>query len=327
MISLFRSSAMRDATVSLLGILALALLGNQFDLFELLYDLSRAREAWEVDEVVLVLFVSPLLLVWFALRRWREARREFQLRRERERELAQAQKLEALGRLAGGIAHEVNNLLSPVMMGIGMLRLDASVSESSQNYLDAMLEGTSRCKNLVAQILNYSRGLVVETVKLNFKESLQTALELVRPNLPKGIKIDTDVSDDVGYIEFSMQGVISVVLNLLTNAADAMGGTGTVAMRLCEVHLDEAKMVTTGKLSAGSFIYLQVTDSGSGIPEKVVGQVFDPFFTTKPIGQGTSLGLSLVYSLVTRARGEIEIESSEAGTAFHVYFPKVAAPQ
>ena len=245
--------------------------------------------------------------------------------RERQRlegQLRQAQKLEAIGTLAGGIAHDFNNILGAIL-GYGELaRSGAEPGSSLARHLDGVMSAGHRAKALVERILAFSRSGMGERVPVHVQSVVAEALDLLLPSLPREITLmraldagDTAVIGDATQIH-------QVVMNLCTNAMQAMPDGGTLAVSLALRPAANRLTLTTGELPPGDYVCLSVRDDGRGIEPAMLHRIFDPFFTTKEVGVGTGLGLSLVHGIVTDLGGGIEVTSTPgAGTTFAVWLP------
>jgi signal transduction histidine kinase len=245
--------------------------------------------------------------------------------RERQRlegQLRQAQKLEAIGTLAGGIAHDFNNILGAIL-GYGELaRSSAEPGSALARHLDGVMNAGQRAKALVERILAFSRSGMGERVPVHVQSVVTEALDLLLPSLPPGITLTRTLeAGDTAVIGDATQ-IHQVVMNLCTNAMQAMPDGGTLAVSLLLRHPKQVLSLTTGELPAGDYVCLTVRDEGQGMAADVVHRIFDPFFTTKGVGVGTGLGLSLVHGIVTDLGGGIEVTSLPgAGTTFTVWLP------
>jgi signal transduction histidine kinase len=245
--------------------------------------------------------------------------------RERQRlegQLRQAQKLEAIGTLAGGIAHDFNNILGAIL-GYGELaRTSAEAGSPLARHLDGVMSAGQRAKALVERILAFSRSGMGERVPVHVQSVVTEALDLLLPSLPRGITLTRALdAGDTAVIGDATQ-IHQVVMNLCTNAMQAMPHGGTLAVSLGLRHLDTGLALATGRLPAGDYLCLSVRDQGEGMEPAVLERIFDPFFTTKGVGVGTGLGLSLVHGIVTDLGGGIEVASIPGtGTAFTVWLP------
>ncbi|MDM8525304.1 response regulator [Desulfococcaceae bacterium HSG8] len=239
-------------------------------------------------------------------------------------QLRQAQKMEAIGTLAGGIAHDFNNTLGAIT-GYTQLTLYKLPKESPlRNYLDQVLNASYRAKDLVDQILTFSRRREkAERIPVQIAAIVKEDLKMLRAPIPSTIEIRQDIEDDTGTIEADPTQIHQVIMNLCTNAAHAMEKSGGVLeVSMTRTDFDEQEASLHPDLKPGSFVKLTVKDTGHGIPSGIMDRVFDPYFTTKEPGEGTGLGLAVVHGIIKSHEGAISVESSPGkGTTFHVYFP------
>ncbi|MET0350410.1 MAG: PAS domain-containing protein [Rhizobacter sp.] len=244
-------------------------------------------------------------------------------RKRAEEALRQSQRLEALGTLAGGIAHDFNNILGAIL-GFGeMMMRNTRPDSRMRRDLGFVLAAGERGRALVERILAFSRTGAAERVPVALESVVREVLNLLSPTLPEGMKLAPRLeAGDAAAVGDSTQ-VHQVVVNLVTNAMQAMPAGGTVQVALDPVALPVPRLVTTGPLAAGDYVVLTVTDTGIGIPSGLVARIFDPFFTTKEPGAGTGLGLSLVHGIVTGMGGAIDVATSvQTGSTFTVWFPR-----
>lgn len=243
---------------------------------------------------------------------------------ELTRQLNQAQKMEAIGTLAGGIAHDFNNILSAIIgyTEITKLKID---QPSLHRYLDQVLNACERAKNLVAQILTFSRVTELERKPVDVTSITKEAIKLLRATIPSIIEIRHRVASDVQAVLADPTQIHQVLINLCTNAAHAMREKGGVlGVELANVEVTPEMTLSQLDVSPGRYVMLTVSDTGVGIAPEVMHRIFDPFFTTKVKGEGTGLGLSVVYGIVKDFGGAITVES-EPGVAsvFRVYLPAI----
>jgi PAS domain S-box-containing protein len=243
-----------------------------------------------------------------------------------EKRLAQAQKMEAIGTLAGGIAHDFNNILSAIIGYTELSLIDIPKGSALQNNLQQVLKAGSRAKELVRQILTFSRQRDNELMPVKVNLIVNEALKLLRASLPATIKIRHDIQSDMSVMT-DPTNIHQVLMNLCTNASFAMqekGGVLEVSLSDADLGADFIKQhpdVTPGK-----FVTLTVRDSGCGMSPEVTERIFDPFYTTKKMGEGTGMGLSVVHGIVKSHGGTIVVESSPGkGSTFSVFFPAVEA--
>jgi nitrogen-specific signal transduction histidine kinase/ActR/RegA family two-component response regulator len=244
-----------------------------------------------------------------------------------EDQLRQSHKMEALGTLAGGIAHDLNNVLSPIL-GYAELALAGSPEGSANaEYLTQILESAERARALVRQILVFSRTAEPERRPLTLRGVVAEALGLLRASLPATVEIRSQLAEGGDVVVGNPTELYQLVLNLCTNAAQALeDDKGGIDVLLEPVDL-ELPLSTVGcELAPGAYVRLAVRDDGRGMDVETQRRIFDPFFTTKRDSQGTGLGLAVVYGIVTRHGGGIRVESApEKGSAFEIYLPRVAA--
>ena len=237
-----------------------------------------------------------------------------------ERQLRQTQKMEAIGVLAGGIAHDFNNILGAII-GFGELAQMSNPLKDHKidSYLKEVLNGAHRAKNLVYQILAFSRRKELEKVPIQLAPILRESLKLMRATLPSTVCIRQHISKFEGLVFGDPGQMHQIIMNLCTNAAYAMRREGgELAVSLDEPGENEVP----SDLSAGAYIRLSVKDTGCGIPPDLSARIFEPYFTTKENGDGTGMGLSVVHGIVKSHRGAIDVESEPGnGSVFHVYLP------
>jgi PAS domain S-box-containing protein len=252
------------------------------------------------------------------------ARRDAEeMRRQLEGQLFQAQKMETLGTLAGGIAHDFNNLLTGIL-GYQDLALDTlSEADPARGYLAASRDASLRARELVDQILTFSRQADSEKVPVNLAQVVEDARRFLRATVPATIRIEVDTSAECGRVLADATQIHQVLLNLGSNAAHAMRTTGgTMRLVLSPVNLDADTAANLSNITPGPYARLDFSDTGHGMDEDTRKRIFDPFFTTKEVGQGTGLGLSVVHGIIQAHRGAIAVDSAPGrGATFTLYLP------
>ena len=250
-------------------------------------------------------------------------------KKQLENQLRQAQKMEAIGTLAGGIAHDFNNILAAIMGHTELALMQLEQKAQAQRCLSEVLSASDRAKDLVSQILSFSRHSDSELKPLQVAVIVKEALRLIRSTLPTTISINRMIEDQASIIVGNATQIHQILMNLCTNAAHAMesrGGTLTVALKAVDVSfadLTENESMTAG-LAPGPYVCMTVTDTGHGIPRHLIGRIFDPYFTTKEKDVGTGLGLAVVQGIVQNHGGVIDVSSTEGqGTRFNIYLPRV----
>lgn len=243
-----------------------------------------------------------------------------------EKRLQQSQKIEAVGTLAGGIAHDFNNILSPIIGYAEMSLNDLPEDSPIRDNLNQILKGGERAKELVRQILTFSRQADQNLRPIKLQEVIKEVLNFSRATLPSTIDIVQDISRDCGLVMADAIQIHQIALNLITNAFHAMQDTGgTLEVTLKEVELEDVDFKDKG-LSSGPYACLNVTDTGIGMEKSVLDRIFDPYFTTKRKDKGTGLGLSVLDGIVKSYGGAIRVYSEpRVGATFHVYLPIIKA--
>ena len=243
-----------------------------------------------------------------------------------ESQFLRAQRMESIGTLAGGIAHDLNNVLSPILMAIDMLQLKAT-DEASKKWLDVLRTNAERGGNMVHQVLSFARGVEGERVALQPKHLIKEIVKILRETLPKSIEISFQIPDDLWIISADATQVHQVLMNLCVNARDAMPEGGSISIKAENVFVDEnyARMHIEAK--AGRFVVVSVSDTGPGMTTEIQSRIFEPFFTTKEMTKGTGLGLSTALTIVKSHGGFINVYSElHKGSHFALYLPALDAP-
>jgi PAS domain S-box-containing protein len=243
-----------------------------------------------------------------------------------EQQLARAQRLESIGLLASGIAHDLNNVLTPITVSIEFLKEDFP-DHHAQARLDLIGQAAQRGAGIVRQVLTFARGEGAERRLIDPNVVLKEIAHFARETLPRNIEVRVDGLQPGALIEGDMTQLHQALLNLLLNARDAMPNGGTLGLRRADVQVDEESARERG-IKPGLYVEITVIDSGTGIAPDVMDRIFDPFFTTKPRGQGTGLGLSAVYGVARSHGGLVDVISEpNQGSAFVLLLPAVAAAQ
>jgi PAS domain S-box-containing protein len=243
-----------------------------------------------------------------------------------ESRLRNSQRLETIGTLAGGIAHDFNNILMPIL-GYAEMGVIGDPSEDALNeYFTEIMRAAERAKNLISQIMTFSRAQEVTRSVMSVQAVVAEALKLLRPSIPTSIRIEQHIDQSCSNILADPSQIHQVIVNLCTNAFHALerSGEGVIKIELSEVVADRSLIRMFPKMRAGRYVLLKISDTGCGMDEETVERIFEPFYTTKPVNKGSGLGLSMVHGIIIGHRGEIAVESSPGkGTSFHVYLPVV----
>lgn len=242
-----------------------------------------------------------------------------------KRQLQQAQKLEAIGTLAGGISHDFNNILSPILGHTEILMEDIPENSALRVSLDEIYKAALRARDLVKQILTFSRQGNTEIKLIKIQPIIKEALKLIRSTIPTTIEIRQNITSGCGTVRADPTQIHQIIMNLSTNAFHAMESTGgELLVSLKEVELGPDDPVINFDMIPGSYACLEISDTGTGMNHDIVAKIFDPFFTTKKKDKGTGLGLSVVHGIVKSMNGAINVYSEpERGTRFNIYIPLV----
>ncbi len=245
-------------------------------------------------------------------------------RQKMEAQMVQAQKMEAIGRLAGGVAHDFNNLLLVIMGFAEVAVAGTREGDPNRNALNQIVEAGERAAFLTRQLLAFSRKQTLKLEPLDLNRVVYGMEEMLKRVIGEDVRLVIEFGQNLGVFPGDFGQVEQVVLNLTFNARDAMPTGGVLKIETSNVQVDEKNEAELGDLKAGIYVMLKVSDTGVGIDEKTRAQIFEPFFTTKEIGKGTGLGLSAVYGIVRQFGGAIYVDSEVGtGTSFSVYLPSV----
>jgi signal transduction histidine kinase/DNA-binding response OmpR family regulator len=249
---------------------------------------------------------------------------EVQQRVRVEEALRQAQKMEAVGQLTGGVAHDFNNLLTVIIGGLDtILRADAAQDPRIQRAADMALQGAQRAANLTTRLLAFSRRQPLQPTPLDLNHLVRDMSDLLHRSLGEQVELEGVLSPQLWTAEADQNQLESAILNLAVNARDAMPGGGKLTIETANTVLDESYTLVDAEVIPGEYVMLSISDTGSGMPRQVMDRAFEPFFTTKTVGRGTGLGLSMVYGFVKQSGGHVTISSQEKrGTTVRLYFPR-----
>lgn len=238
-----------------------------------------------------------------------------------EAQFLRAQRMESLGTLAGGIAHDLNNVLAPILMAIEMLRLKVP-DESSQHWLAILQQSAQRGQQMVKQLLSFARGAEGRPIPLQLRYVMKDFVKIVRETFPKSISVEAEIAGDLWMVSADATQIHQVLMNLAVNARDAMPAGGTLRVRAENVLIDESYARMSLEAKPGRFVRLTVADTGVGMTSEVMERIFEPFYTTKEPGKGTGLGLSTALAIVKSHGGFITAQSEpQRGARFEVYLP------
>ncbi len=282
------------------------------------------RSVWvEVREAPVVSRGETVAVVgaWVDITERKQA--EAALRASQE-QLQLQQRIEALGRLSGGVAHDLNNLLSPILGYAELLLEDLGPGDQRREAAEQILEAAQRARDLVRQLLAFSRRQTLEFRPLDLGQVVREFGKLLRRTIPENVQIEMDLAPDLPTILADVGQLEQVILNLAVNARDAMPEGGSLIFRTRLVHITPEEAQATPGMRPGAFVLLSVSDTGHGMDPATRQRIFEPFFTTKELGKGTGLGLATVYGIIKQHGGGIWVDSEVGmGTTFRCYFPVV----
>jgi two-component system, cell cycle sensor histidine kinase and response regulator CckA len=237
-----------------------------------------------------------------------------------EEQVRQTHKMEAIGTLAGGIAHEFNNILAVVLGNAELALIDTPEWSPARGKLKEIEKASLRTRDVVKQLLSFSRKAEVKRKPINASSILKESLKLVRASIPSSVEIRQTIQDDTYPILADSTQLTQVLINLSKNASDSMEGVGILEVTLRDVELEKG----SNDMPAGKYVKLTVSDTGEGIAPELLNRVFEPYFTTKEVGRGTGLGLAVVHGIVQSHKGKITVDSEpRKGTTFNVIFPAI----
>ncbi len=289
--------------------------------------LSKSGETIDVAIAGSPIFIDDKLIAIQAVYSDITDRRQAEIEKAKlEAQLLQSQKMEAIGILAGGIAHDFNNILGAIIGFSQMALMDAENGISKPRDLKQILKSAERAKQLVKQILTFSRRITPELSSQQLNQVIRQTVTLLERTLPKMVSIQTNLSPDLSPIHADPIQIEQVLMNLGTNAADAMPDGGILSIRTENVLIETDISDAFIEMPPGSYVLLTAADTGFGMDNNTIKHIFDPFFTTKGVGKGTGLGLATVFGIVKSHSGHVLCQSKPGkGTSFKIFFPAHAA--
>jgi signal transduction histidine kinase/ActR/RegA family two-component response regulator len=243
-----------------------------------------------------------------------------------EAQLLQAQKMEAVGRLAGGVAHDFNNLLMAIMGYGELIRASLVKDDPLYKYSEEILKASERAASLTQQLLTFSRRQVMRPQVINLNRVAADLEKMLGRLIGEHIDLDIVAGPDLGAVKADPGQIGQIIMNLAVNARDAMPTGGRLTLETANIEFATSHHCHSETAPPGRYVRLAVSDTGSGMEAETLDHIFEPFFTTKEVGKGTGLGLSMVYGIVKQNRGYLEVESRPGqGTAFKIYLPRLEA--
>jgi len=239
-----------------------------------------------------------------------------------QQQLLQAQKLESIGMLASGIAHEFNNILTGIIPNAELIKMTSAPDSTNFNRAASIQRSAVRASDIVKKLLSFSRDDKINVNEVsNFIVVANETIDILKKLFQKNIKIKSSYPTDLYQVKIDATRLQQIIMNLSINAKDAISEHGEINISAQNYTVNDAQN-SPGDLSEGKYILMQISDTGKGIQIKDLGKIFDPFFTTKEPGKGTGLGLSIIYGIIKSIKGKIEVQSEiNSGTTFNVYFP------
>jgi signal transduction histidine kinase len=246
-------------------------------------------------------------------------------RRRLEEQLRHSQKMDAMGRLAGGVAHDFNNLLTVIVNCAALAKDTLPEEHEAVADMDEVLGAAQRAAELTGQLLAFSRRRTTQAVVIDVAKHLRSTTRMLERLIGEDVKLETHIAADVAAVRIDPGALEQVIVNLAVNARDAMPGGGRLLLDVTRIEVDRGWQDFRGvETAAGSYVRIVVNDTGCGMTPEVRARLFEPFFSTKGPGRGTGLGLATVYGIVTQAGGAIHVYTEPGrGSAFHVYLPRV----
>ena len=249
--------------------------------------------------------------------------RDITEQRKLEAQFRQSQKMEAFGQLAGGVAHDFNNIMAVIQLQIGLLKAKSDLSSGQRIYAGEIEQAIQRGANLTRQLLLFSRKQTMQPQNLNLKDVVDNMTKMLQRTLGEQIQVQFKFAPEPLFIHADPGMIDQILLNLTVNARDAMPKGGQIIIETSTAEFDEVTAAQSPQARPGSFVCLSVSDTGSGIPPEILLRIFEPFFTTKEVGKGTGLGLATVLGIVEQHQGWINVYSEVGrGTTFRVYLPR-----
>jgi PAS domain S-box-containing protein len=247
-------------------------------------------------------------------------------RKQLEMQFLRSQRMESIGRLVGGIAHDLGNLLVPILLGVKVLQQRFDDDGQVERTLSMIQKSAERGSDMVDQVLAFARGVDGERITLDPGAIIDEVDKIIQETFPDRITVETEVDDTLDTIVGDATQIQQVLMNLSVNARDAMPDGGTLSIEAENVDLSESEARRNIEAEPGPYVRITVSDTGTGIPDDALDKIFEPFFSTKPEGEGTGLGLSTAYSIVKSHDGFIDVRSEEGeGTTFRIFLPVTIA--
>lgn len=249
--------------------------------------------------------------------------RDISERKLQQIQLIQAQKMEAVGQLTGGLAHDFNNLLTAIQGNLELLRDKVEKGSSGERFINTAEKASKRGAELVNNLMAFSRRQSVSNEIVQSNSVVEDAIRLVGPSLQESIKLEVFLAEDTWEVNLDAAQLENALVNIIFNAKDAIKDSGTIKVTTNNTYLDQNDCHRLGGGRPGPYVRIAIVDNGSGMSQEVIDRVFEPFFSTKESGMGTGLGLSMVYGFIKQSKGLVRLQSEEnGGSSFELFFPK-----
>lgn len=317
----YRIFVNKETGLVFVATLALYLLFRSLDAFEALYELTREYEHLEVDEFVLLFLSLPLPFAWLAYRRSKRTEKEFQRRIELEQKIAQMHRMDSLGKLAGGVAHELSNQLLPVLTMAELLQKRFPEDSEDRRKMDLIYASARNANETIGKVLAFSRMDDGQSAVCDVAKVATETKDIIAISCPLNVSFSMRLADGLGEVGLPDHELQSMLVNPAINAFDAIGlRNGSVSIEIST--LKHQMLGDLADWQHDTAVLIKVRDDGPGMTQEVSRRIFEPFFTTKTVGEGTGLGMSLVHSLVSNAGGQIEVESQTGqGCTISIFLP------
>ncbi len=317
----YRTLLNKEMGLVFTAVLAIYLFFRSFDAFEIIYGFTREYEHFEIDEVVLLFLSLPLPFAWLAYRKSKRTEKEFQRRIALEQKMAQMHRMDSLGKLAGGVAHELSNQLLPVLTMAELMQKRFPENSEDRRKMDLIYMSARNANETIGKILAFSRDGDGQSATCDVAKVAMETKDIIAISCPLNISFSMQLGDGLGQVGLPDHELQSLLVNPAINAFDAIGlRNGAVSIEISA--LERQALVDLPDWQHDAAVLIKIQDDGPGMPQDVGRRIFEPFFTTKTVGEGTGLGMSLVHSHVSNAGGQIAVESAAGqGCIISIFLP------